>query len=273
VTSEEKYAALRDALSRFGKAAVAFSGGVDSTFLSRVARDVLGDGALAVTVVSPMLPRSELRAARELAAFIGIRHVLLEDPVIEGKVAENPRDRCYHCKKIGFAGVIRAALERGITRVLDGSNADDASDYRPGAAAGAELGVLSPLRDAGLTKAEIRQLSRGLGLPTWDKPAFACLASRVPYGEPITAEKLRMVDGAEEYLRGLGLRQVRVRIHDRMARIEVAPEERGKLMDADVLDDVSARLKSFGFLYVCMELEGYRMGSMNRAIAEGGADG
>jgi len=273
VTLEEKDRSLREGIRPLGKAAVAFSGGVDSTFLCRVAHDVLGQGALAVTVVSPMFPQGELREARELAGAIGIRHVLLEDPVIEGKVAANPKDRCYHCKKIEFAAVVRAAADQGITHVLDGSNADDASDYRPGAAAGRELGIASPLRDAGLRKAEIRELSRRLGLPTWDKPAFACLASRVPYGEPITAEKLRMVDRAEEYLRSLGLRQVRVRIHDRMARIEAAPEERGKLLHVEVLDEVSARLKSFGFLYVCMELEGYTMGSLNRAIAEGGANG
>jgi uncharacterized protein len=267
--SQEKYRALREAIRRLGKAAVAFSGGVDSTLLCKVVHDVLEERTLAVTVASPLLPAGELTAARELAAAIGVRHIVLEHPVIEARVAENFRDRCYHCKKIEFGAIIKAALEFGIHHVLDGSNADDASDYRPGIRAEAELGIMSPLRDAGLTKAEIRELSRRLSLPTWDKPALACLASRVPYGEMITAEKLRMVDRAEEYLRGLGLRQVRVRVHDQMARIEAAPEERGKLLNLRVMDDVSANLKSLGFVYVCMELEGYTMGSLNRAIAKG----
>jgi uncharacterized protein len=214
------------------------------------------------------MPESEVRAAGELAASIGIRHVLIEEPLIDPKVAENPPDRCYHCKKIVFSVLRKAASKDGITHVLDGSNTDDASDYRPGFAALGELGIASPLRDAGLSKAEIRELSKRLGLETWDKPAFACLASRVPYGERITMEKLARIGKAEDYLRGLGLRQVRVRAHLDIARIEVAPEERAKMFDEAKMDRTAERLKSLGFLYVCMELGGYRTGSMNEAIGK-----
>ena len=269
---DEAFENLRRAVRTMGRVAVAFSGGVDSSFLCRVSHDVLGKAAVAVTVVSPMLPVSEREEAGRLAAAIGIRHILLQEETIDPAVAENPAERCYHCKKIEFSAIVKAAAAVGIAHVLDGSNLDDLTDYRPGLQALAELGIHSPLRDAGLRKADIRLLSRRLGLPTWDKPSFACLASRVPYGERITSEKLRRIDEAESYLRGIGLRQVRVRSHHNLARIEVACEERVMLCDPLVMDQVAARLKSLGFLYVCLELAGYEMGSLNRAIGvEGGA--
>jgi pyridinium-3,5-biscarboxylic acid mononucleotide sulfurtransferase len=263
---DEAFDELKRLIRGMGRAAVAFSGGVDSTFLCRAAHDVLGEDSAAITVVSPMLPRSELEEARMLAGKIGIRHILVREEGIDPAVAENPADRCYRCKRIEFSAIRRAAAEEGIDTVLDGSNMDDLSDYRPGLKALRELGIRSPLREAGLCKMDIRELSRRLGLPTWDKPAFACLASRVPYGERLTEEKLRRIDKAETYLRGIGLRQVRVRSHGDLARIEVAPEERVKLCHPAVMDDVSSHLRALGFLYVCMELRGYEMGSLNRAI-------
>jgi uncharacterized protein len=213
-----------------------------------------------------MLPVSELEEAKMLAAAIGMQHILLSEETIDPAVAENPTDRCYLCKKIEFSVITKAAAELGIAHVLDGSNEDDLSDYRPGLRALAELSIHSPLRDVGMRKTDIRALSQKLGLPTWDKPAFACLASRVPYGERITSEKLHRIDAAESYLRGIGLRQVRVRSHQDLARIEVASGERAKLCNPKTMDEVAARLKSLGFLYVCMELQGYETGSMNRTI-------
>ncbi|HEY9594800.1 MAG TPA: ATP-dependent sacrificial sulfur transferase LarE [Spirochaetia bacterium] len=266
---DEQWGLLLERIRALGSAAVAFSGGVDSALLCRAARDALGDRAIAVTIVSPMLPRSEIEDARSLASLVGIRHVLVEEPDIDPSVAENPPHRCYLCKRTEFSAIIDAARREGVDHVLDGSNADDTKDYRPGLKALGELGVVSPLRDAGIDKATIRELSRRLGLPTWDKPAFACLASRVPYGERITAEKLGRIERAEGWLRGIGLRQVRVRCHGDIARIEVGRDERVKLLDIGVMDETSARLKSLGFLYVCMELDGYATGSMNRQIRIG----
>jgi uncharacterized protein len=270
---DEAYENLRRTIGTMGSVAVAFSGGVDSSFLCRVSHDLLADGAVAITVVSPMLPASELEEAKALAAGVGIRHILLHEQSIDAAVAENPPDRCYRCKKIEFSSILKTAAEMGIAHVLDGSNQDDLSDYRPGLRALSELGVRSPLREVGLRKADIRALSQKLGLPTWDKPAFACLASRIPYGERITSEKLLRIDKAESYLRALGIRQVRVRSHHNLARIEVAQEERAKLCNPDIMDEVAAGLKSLGFLYVCMELQGYQTGSMNRTIATPGDTG
>lgn len=257
-------------LRTYGQAAIAFSGGVDSSFLCAVARQVLGDGAVAVTVVSPFLPACELRDAVFIAGRIGIRHVLLDIPEIGETVAANPPDRCYHCKKGYFAAVRDAAHGRGISVVLDGSNTDDEGDYRPGMRALAELGIASPLRDAGLSKAEIRELSRRLGLPTSDKPAFACLASRIPYGERIDAKKLARIEKAEDYLRSLGFAQVRVRSHGDLARIEVAPEERKAFFSEALLDGISAKFSSLGFLYSSIDLAGYRTGSLNASILKAG---
>ena len=269
---DEKRGRLREFFAARGAVAVAFSGGVDSSFLCAAAFDVLGDKAVAITVVSPMLPEREIACARDVAARIGIEHILLPSPVIEDDVAPNPADRCYHCKKHEFGAIIACAKMRNIDSVLDGTNADDEGDYRPGLKAIAELGVLSPLREVGLTKAEIRALSKERGLPTWDKPAFACLASRIPYGSSIDAAKLAAVEGAENALMDAGFRQVRVRWHGitggALARIEVAPEEREKFFDVKLLDSLSEKIKKAGFVYAAFELAGYRIGSMNAVLKE-----
>ena len=264
----EKYRRLVECIAARGSAAVAFSGGVDSSFLCHAATDALGDRAIAVTIVSPMLPKSEIDCAGAVARQVGIQHIAIEENEIEEDVAANPRERCYFCKKREFGRIIEAAQERGFAAVLDGSNVDDLGDYRPGLKALEELGVASPLREAGLTKADIRELSRRLGLPTWDKPAFACLASRIPYGEHIDSAKLSRIERAEDYLRSLGFRQFRVRSHGDIARIEAAPEERRRFFDETALDNISRTLKSFGFLYVAFELEGYVMGSMNKPLQQ-----
>jgi uncharacterized protein len=267
-TIDEKYRRLLDLIARRGAAAVAFSGGVDSSFLCHAAVAALGDRAVAFTIVSPMLPKSELAGAQSVARQIGIEHIFIEETEIDEEVAANPRERCYFCKKLEFGAIVEAAGERGIVAVLDGSNVDDEGDYRPGLQALTELGIQSPLREAGLGKAEIRELSRRFSLPTWDKPAFACLASRIPYGERIDREKLARIEKAEELLKAAGFRQFRVRSHGDLARIEVAPEERRRFFDEALLDALSRSLKGCGFLYVALELEGYAMGSMNRPIGQ-----
>ena len=249
MTLDEKFEKLKSIITQEGKAAVAFSGGVDSSFLCRVAHDCLGSNAVAITIVSPMLPQSEIDDAASLAAALQLRHILVEDRVIENDVAENPPDRCYKCKKHEFGSIIKRAHEEGIETVFDGSNVDDLSDYRPGARALAELKIRSPLREAALTKTEIRELSKRLGLPTWNKPAFACLASRIPYGETITEAKLSRVEKAEDFIRSLGFRQFRVRSHDTLARIEVAKDEREKLFSTQTMDTISAKLKALGEKY------------------------
>lgn len=263
---EEKYQRLLKLIAAHGSVAVAFSGGVDSSFLCRAARDAVGDRAIAITLVSPMMPSADRVSADAIAKQVGIRHFKLEDEAIEEPVAANPVDRCYFCKKIEFGRIAETAKAHGIATVLDGSNVDDEGDYRPGLKALAEQGVSSPLREAGLHKAEIRALSREFGLPTWDKPAAACLGSRVPYGERITLEKLRAIDAAEQVLLRRGFRHCRVRHHGDVARIEVAPEERHQFFNTELLDALSSEIKAAGFRYVCMELEGYRMGSLNRVL-------
>jgi uncharacterized protein len=239
---------------------------VDSSFLCYAAKEALGDRAAAITVVSPMLPKSELDCARLVSARLGIRHFFVEENEIDGEVAANPRERCYFCKKIEFAAIREEAGKHGISTVLDGSNLDDLGDYRPGLRALAELGICSPLREAEFSKAEIRELSRRFGLATWDKPAFACLASRIPYGERIDREKLSRVERAEDLLREAGFRQLRVRSHGDIARIEVAPQERRRFFDEALLDSLSQKIKSCGFLYAALELEGYAQGNLNRTL-------
>ena len=263
---EHSYEKLKSILRSCGQAAVAYSGGVDSTFLAKVGHDVLGANCVAITISSALLPKSELDRAEETARAIGIAHYVIRERDLEPGVAENPPDRCYRCKKIEFALIKQKAAELGIAHVLDGSNVDDLSDFRPGRRALQELGISSPLCEAGLTKAEIRELSKTLGLPTWNRPAAACLASRIPYGERITDEKLLRIERAEDFLRDMGFVRFRVRSHDHLARIEVAPEERAKMWDAEKMDRIAKALKSFGFLYVAVDLEGYRTGSLNEAL-------
>ena len=260
---------LEEYLKELGSIAVAFSSGVDSTFLLKVAKDVLYDKVIAVTARSHSFPKRELDEATAFCEKEGIRQFVIdsEELSIEG-FSSNPKNRCYLCKHELFTKIKDVAAENGIEYVAEGSNIDDNGDYRPGLKAVEELGIKSPLRYAGLTKADIRELSKEMGLPTWDKPSFACLASRFVYGETIDEKKLGMVDRAEQLLLDLGFKQVRVRIHGNIARIEVMPEEIAKLTEENVRNEVYKTLKDIGFDYVTMDLAGYRTGSMNETLSE-----
>ena len=247
--------------------AVAFSSGVDSTFLLYAAHDALGDRAIAVTASSCSFPERELKEAIEYCRRLGVRHFIVksEELKIEG-FAHNPKNRCYLCKQELFERIIKVAGENGIREVAEGSNKDDNGDYRPGLMAISELSVKSPLRDLGFTKQEIRDLSEYLKLPTWNKQSFACLASRFPYGELISEEKLKMVDKAEQLLLDMGFHQLRVRIHGDVARIELMPEEFPRFMEEERRLTVYEKFKEYGFSYVALDLKGYRTGSMNETL-------
>jgi uncharacterized protein len=264
---QEKLKQLENHIGKMGSLAVAYSGGVDSTFLLKVSHDVLQDRAIAVTARSSTYPEREFKEAAEFTRSAGIKHIVIqsEELEIEG-FTNNPPNRCYLCKYELFSKIKEVAEKYHIQSIAEGSNINDLGDYRPGMQAIKELGIISPLKNAGLGKDAIRKLSKQMGLPTWDKPAFACLASRFPYGVKITREKLAMVNKAEQYLLDLGFKQVRVRHHGDTARIEVAEFERLKFFDLELMDNVYKQFKEIGFAYTALDLKGYRTGSMNEVI-------
>ncbi len=260
---------LESLLRQMGSVLVAYSGGVDSTFLAVVAQRVLGDKSLAVTASSMLYPETEIRFAQETAHSFGLRHMIIQtQELLNPSFTANSPDRCYYCKQELFFQLREIANIEGLRWVADGSNYDDLADHRPGRRAAIEFGVRSPLCEIGLTKKEIRQFSKDLGLPTWDKPSLACLASRLPYGTKVTPKVIERIDKAEEYLRGLGVHQVRVRHYDDTARIEVDPESMSLIMAKR--QEVVTQLQKLGYTYVSLDLQGYRSGSLNEVLRSNG---
>jgi len=258
---------LRTLLSGVERALVAYSGGVDSTFLLKVAVEALGPRVMAVTAAGPLYPAQEANQARRLARFLGVRHIIIgSDALSDPMFRANPPQRCYLCKRRLFSRLLDLARQQHAEAVFDGANQDDIRDYRPGMRAAAELKIRSPLREAGLTKAEIRRLSRKLNLPTWNSPSLACLASRIPFGTELTVETLCRVDRAEAYLRRLGFAQVRVRHHERIARIEVPAADLPRLSDPALRKKITVYLKRLGYSYITLDLQGYRTGSLNEVL-------
>lgn len=264
----EKYERLQALLAEMGSVAIGYSGGVDSTLLVRVAHDVLGSRALAMIGRSATYPTTEFEEALAIAGTIGIRCIVVDTEETDVvKFRENPPDRCYYCKTELFTKLGAIADREGVAWIADGTITDDIGDFRPGMRAKSERNVRSPLLEAGFSKADVRELSKHLNLPTWDKPAFACLSSRFPYGMNITREHLSRIDAAETFLRTLHFRHLRVRFHDeRTARIEIGQQEIDRLIDADLRERIVSRLKELGFMYVTLDLQGYRTGSMNEVL-------
>lgn len=265
--AEVKKGNLAELFNIYEKAIVAFSGGVDSTFMLKVARDAIGDNVMAVTIKAPVFPIDETRFAEDFCKKEGIEHRIIEvDLLSREEFVVNDPERCYTCKKLLFEDVIKMGDQLGIINMCEGSIVDDDDDYRPGKRAIKELGVLSPMKEVGLTKEEIRYLSKKMGLQTWDKPSMACLASRFPYGDPINKKQLRMVEEAEKYLMERGFLQVRVRIHNDVARIEISADAFEKMLSVQTRESVYRELSRIGFNYVALDLKGYRTGSMNESI-------
>ena len=267
VSTQEKLRRLEEMLVQMDSVLVAYSGGTDSTLLLKLCSDVLDGRVLAVTAVSPTYPSGEIDVARGIAKSLSVRHLVIDTKELEDAnfVANSP-ERCYYCKRELFRELERIAGEEGMRNIVDGSNYDDLDDYRPGMRAADELGVRHPLQEAELTREEIRAISKKMGLPTWNKPSLACLASRFPYGTPITKQSLAMVDEAEAFLHSLGIGQLRLRHYDRMVRIEVEPQEMRLLLEEPNRQRIVTRLKELGYLHVTLDLAGYRTGSMNEGL-------